>query len=209
MRPSIGLAVALAACSSPPAPVRNTDSLGAGSAAPVTWPVPAGWKSETIPFPLEFAPGISHRGVEELRFAPGMFDPASRGYWSYAFVWRTDDPATLAAPILAAELTIYFRGLIAAVDQTKHQVKNVDDIWVKVTGEGEGEQRFALAARLFDAFGDGREVVLDGWAERKPCGDGAVWVFVMWSAKSQVRGELDALGGAARCGQRAPAKSAP
>ena len=29
--------------------------------------MPAGWKSETIPFPIEFAPLLLHRGVEELR----------------------------------------------------------------------------------------------------------------------------------------------
>jgi hypothetical protein len=164
--------------------------------------VPAGWKSEVIPFPLDFAPGISHRGVEELRFAPGMFDPKAGGYWSYAFVWRTEDPATLAAPILAAELTIYFRGLIGAVDAEKKQVKSLDDIWVKVTGEGEGETRLKLEARLFDAFGDAREVTLGGWAQRKACTQGAVWVFVMSTETSKLRRELDALGEQAGCGQQ-------
>lgn len=93
---------------------------GAVSSAPQTaqtaqtarpWPVPAGFRSETIPFPLDFAPSLAHRGVEHLRFAPSFFDPAAPGYWSYAFVWRLDDPAALAPDALAAELTTYFRGL--------------------------------------------------------------------------------------------------
>src|SRR5262245_24178101 len=50
---------------SPPA-VRSTTGFD--------WPVPAGWKHETIPFPLGFAPGLPFHGVEELRFAPGFFD---------------------------------------------------------------------------------------------------------------------------------------
>src|SRR5512138_1452561 len=101
--------LALVACSGgsastpPPTPPKPT----------TPWTIPAGWKSETIPFPLEFAPAITHRGVEELRFPPGMFDPAAPGYWSYTFVWRTDDEALIAAPVLAAELTTYFRGLLA------------------------------------------------------------------------------------------------
>jgi hypothetical protein len=41
------------------------------------WPAPPGWKSETIPFPLDFAPDIPHRGVEEVRFEPRFFDPAA------------------------------------------------------------------------------------------------------------------------------------
>ena len=41
--------------------------------APPVWAVPVGWKAETIPFPLGFAPGLAYRGVEELRFPPGFF----------------------------------------------------------------------------------------------------------------------------------------
>jgi len=50
--------------------------------------VPAGWRSEVIPFPLDFAPAIHHGGLEDLRFPPGMFDPRSPDYWSYSA--RTD-----------------------------------------------------------------------------------------------------------------------
>ena len=207
------LLVLLAACGpTPPAVVPSPGSGSSIAATPLPgmWPTPAGWKHETIPFPLGFAPGIGHRGVEELRFAPGMFDPTSGGYWSYAFVWRTEDSATLAAPILQAELTIYFRGLLAAVDETKQQIKNPDNIWVKVTGAGEGETKLAIAAQVVDAFGDARQVALEGWAIRKPCGEGAVWVFVMSPARSKVRGELDALGEQVGCQQTLPPeKSAP
>lgn len=202
--------LALAACGPKQVvPVPSAGSSVAATPPPAAWPIPAGWKHETIPFPLGFAPGIGHRGVEELRFAPGMFDPSSGGYWSYAFVWRTEDSATLAAPILQAELTIYFRGLLAAVDETKKQIKNPDDIWVKVTGAGEGETKLAIAAQLVDAFGDGRLVALDGWAIRTPCGEGAVWVFVMSPATSKVRGALDALGAQAGCKQTLPPDKTP
>jgi hypothetical protein len=207
---SLLLAV-LGACGSKPATPVPASGSGSSIAAtpPATWPIPTGWKHETIPFPLGFAPGISHRGVEELRFAPGMFDPKSGGYWSYAFVWRTEDPATLAAPILQAELTIYFRGLLAAVDETKKQIKNPDDIWVKVTGAGEGETKLAIAAQLVDAFGDARKVELGGWAIRKPCGEGAVWVFVMAPETTTVRAPLDLLGDQAGCKQTLPPDTTP
>lgn len=207
------LLIALAACGprSAPAPTPGSNTVTAPAPAPevpATWPVLQGWKSETIPFPLDFAPGISHRGVEELRFAPGMFDPNSGGYWSYAFVWRTEDPATLAAPILQAELTIYFRGLLVAVDEKKKQIKNPDDIAVKVTGEGEGETKLTLAVTILDAFGDGRKVELTGWAQRKPCGEGAVWAFAMAPTTTTFRAKLDELGDQAGCKQAPPA-SAP
>jgi len=196
------LLLAVAACgSTPPPPVSNTDSSAPAAVSTATWPVPAGWKSEVIPFPLDFAPGISHRGVEELRFPPGMFDPMTPSYWSYAFVWRTEDAATLAAPILAAELTAYFRGLLASVDEKQHRIKNVEDITVSVTGAGEGEQKLTLSIHVIDAFKTGLPVELTGWARRLACGSGAVWVFVMAPAKSGIRAELDALAAQAGCTQ--------
>jgi hypothetical protein len=197
------LLLALVACSggSPPpaSPVKPDSPLP--NAAPTTWPVPAGWKSEIIPFPLSFAPGVAHRGVEELRFPPGMFKQGDPGYWSYAFVWRTEDVATIAAPILAAELTAYFRGLLASVDEKKQQIKSIEDIVVKVTGEGEGEKRFAITARVLDAFTTAQPVELTGWAQRFACPTGALWVFVFSPEASTLRGELDALAAKAACGQ--------
>lgn len=141
------------------------------------WPIPAGWRSETIPFPLEFAPALAHRGVEELRFAPGMFDPAAPGYWSYAFVWWLEDQAPQDAASLAAELTDYFRGLLTSVaaDRAEAAAKEgqpapaaldasalSSTVGATVSAEPDaaGWQRFSGAATVLDAFGDGRRVVL-------------------------------------------------
>jgi hypothetical protein len=159
--------------------------------------VPAGFRGETIPFPLDFAPGVVHRGVEELRFAPGFFDPAGPGYWSYAFVWRTDDPAVLDAAALGTELTAYFRGLIDAVDEAK-QIADRDAIVVTVTAAG---ARLTLAAHVFDAFKTKQPLDLAGWAERQACGAGALWSFVLAPGASALRPQLDALVAQARCDQ--------
>jgi hypothetical protein len=193
---------AIAACSGGAAPV----PAGPSSIAPPTgpaeaWTTPAGWKSETIPFPLEFAPALAHRGVEELRFAPGFFDPAATGYWSYTFVWRTDDAAALDAPALAGELTTYFRGLLAAVDAGK-RITAPETIVVHAEPDA-APGRFRLTAHVIDAFKTFAPVELAGWAERRACGDGAVWRFVLAPAGTTLRGELDTLAQAAACGQRA------
>lgn len=163
------------------------------------WRVPAEWKEEVIPFPLDFAPTLPHRGVEELRFAPGFFTPGTPGYWSYAFTWRTTDPAALDGTALAAELVLYFKGLITAVDEEKKQVADKDAIAATATPDGPG--RFAVTAHLFDAFGDGRAVDLVGWAKRTSCDGGALWVFALAPATSPLRAELDTLAGEAVCGQ--------
>ena len=79
------------------------------------WPVPEGWKHETIPFPLGFAPDLGLAGVEELRFMPGFLDPGSAGWWSYEFVWWLSEAPPLEAARLEPLLTAYFRGLAESV----------------------------------------------------------------------------------------------
>jgi len=84
-----------------------------------SWPMPEGWQHETIPFPLEFAPDLPYRGVEELRFAPGIFKPDQAGYWSYAFVWWLDGKPALGAAELNASLERYFAGRASASRRTR------------------------------------------------------------------------------------------
>ena len=185
-------------------------STPAQPAEPITrsappWEVPAGFRGETIPFPLEFAPGVVHRGNEELRFAPGFFDPAAAGYWSYAFVWRTDDAAALDAAGIGAELTAYFRGLIDAVDEAK-QITDRGAIAVTAVAAG---RRVTLTAHVFDAFKTKLPIDLVGWAERRACGTGALWSFVLAPAASALRPQLDALATGAACDQPVPPPPPP
>jgi hypothetical protein len=133
-------------------------------------------------------------------FAPGFFDPAAPGYWSYTFVWRTEDPAAMDAAALGAELTTYFRGLIDAVDEAK-QIANKDAIVAHATADG---ARMALTAHVVDAFKTKQPLDLVGWAERRACGTGALWRFVLAPAKSPLRPTLDALAADAACDQPVP-----
>ena len=160
---------------------------------------------QIIPFPLDFAPALAHTGAEELRFAPGFFDPAAAGYWSYAFVWRTHDAAAMDAAAVGAELTAYFRGLIAAVDEAK-QIADRDAIVVKAVAAG---PRIALTAHVFDAFKTKQPLDLVGWAERRACGTGALWSFVLAPAASALRPQLDALATGAACDQPVPPPPPP
>jgi hypothetical protein len=167
-------------------------------AKPAAWRVPDGWKSETIPFPLEFAPSIAHRGAEELRFPPGFLEPGKPGYWSYAFTWRTEDAALLDAGALAAELTAYFKGLVAAVDQ-KRRIDAAARESIAARAEPDGPGRWKLTAHVIDAFKTGAPIDLVGWAARTSCGSGALWTFVLARPDSPLRGELDSLARSAGC----------
>lgn len=98
-------------------------ALGAAARAEAPafrWPVPAGWRQETIPFPLGFAPELKYRGVEEIRFSPGFFDSGAEDYWTYALAWWLEGDPRLDRPTLEADLSRYFAGLCKAVGGQKY-----------------------------------------------------------------------------------------
>lgn len=194
--PLIGMVV-VAACAGSPQPPTPPSPL----ATATTWPVPDGWRAETIPFPLEFAPALAHRGLEELRFPAGFLDPGSPDYWSYAFVWRLDDDPPLDAATLSAELTAYFRGLIAAVDE-EHRITERDAIVARAVASTDAVG-FVLTAHVFDAFKTALPLDLEGTAARQACpGGGSLWTFVLTPDRANLP-RLTELAGQARCGQSA------
>jgi hypothetical protein len=194
---------AIAACGHGGAPAvvdaRSTDA--AVPDAPGAWVLPAGWRSEIIPFPLDFAPALPHHGVEELRFPPGSFTLGAANYWSYAWAWRLDDGADLDAAALGAELTAYYRGLLVAVD-SQHRITSPDQIVAEATVASTPGAGFVITAHIFDAFNQAQPVDLTGSARRVSCGAGSLWVFeVSPPASTAIRADLEALDGSVRCGQ--------
>jgi osmoprotectant transport system permease protein len=145
---------------------------GAADAPPAKgsfqWPVAEGWRKETMAFPLEFAKDLPFSGIEEIRFAPGMFKPDMDGYWSYAFVWWLDGRPTLGAAELEHSLTRYFAGLITEVAKDKgfaidparfsSSIRAVPSSPEKL---GHEFQAFAGTVDSYDAFATGKPIVLN------------------------------------------------
>jgi hypothetical protein len=84
---------------------------------PFVMPTPEGWRTETIPFPIGFAPTLPYKGLEELRFSPGMFKPGSEDFWTYAFVFWLEGEVPLTAERLNSDLKTYLEGLSRAVEE--------------------------------------------------------------------------------------------
>lgn len=72
------------------------------------------WNTELISFPIEFAPGIPYKGVEDIRFAPGWNDVTSEEYWTYCFLWSLQDNPKTDARIIENNLKTYYKGLIGS-----------------------------------------------------------------------------------------------
>jgi len=76
-----------------------------------TFPKPPQWGSEKFNFPIDFAPKIPFKGVEELRFAPGWSNNKSSEYWAYAFVWFIEGKPILNKDMLNSYMIQYYNGL--------------------------------------------------------------------------------------------------
>ena len=79
--------------------------------APYTLDVPKGWDVERFLIPIGFAPSISYKGVEDIRFTPGWANKETAEYWSYAFLWYLDDTPKFDSKIIESNLIAYYTGL--------------------------------------------------------------------------------------------------
>jgi hypothetical protein len=113
--------------SAPPSPSPQVKTMPTGF--PFTWNTSEEWRRETIPFPLDFAPSLKYKGVEEIRFAPGFGKPDKRDYFTYAFVWVIEADEVPSAEQLAQDLEVYFDGLMTEVGRSK------DKSWPAVTSK--------------------------------------------------------------------------
>lgn len=82
--------------------------------APYILPAPEGWGIERFPIPISFAPQILHKGVEDIRFAPGWAKVTSEEYWSYAFLWYLEGDVYADAGMIGSDLKMYYTGLIGS-----------------------------------------------------------------------------------------------
>jgi len=81
--------------------------------APYTLPIPKDWAIERFPIPITFAPQISYKGVEDIRFTPGWGKVKSDEYWSYAFLWYLEGEIKIDPQIIDSNLKAYYTGLIS------------------------------------------------------------------------------------------------
>jgi len=139
---------------------------------PFYLPTPEGWRTETLPFPLEFAPELEYEGLEELRFSPGMFQEGSVDFWSYAFVWWVPEGTRLEIERLQTDLEHYFRGLTTAVAETREFDPGapVFDVQLEPTESSTPDHpQWAGTAATYDVFVTRKPIRLNVRIDIVPC----------------------------------------
>jgi hypothetical protein len=163
-----------------------------GSTTGPAWPVPNGWRTETIPFPIEFAPTLPYRGFEEVRFHPDFFLPAERGWWTYAVAWACsmDEPAP-RSEVLEADLTTYWDGLATAVAGAELARTHPCRVRLKPVTEarraGHAVEQRTGEARVLDPFGSAGPVRLQLEIERWVCPDAGRTMVLALASPRNVR----------------------
>ena len=124
---------------------------------------PADWRLERIPMPPGFAPSIRLRGMEEIRFAPGMFDPRSPTYFTCIISILADDEPVIDAKALQEFLEKYYQGLSVAVGKHKHLQPDLAQMKATIR-EGPptpvATESYGADMVFFDSFSDGRKITL-------------------------------------------------
>jgi len=122
---------------------------------------PDTWRSEIIPFPIDFAPEIKYTGVEELRFAPGMFNNTSETHFTYVFIWWLDGQPKIHAQNLSSNLELYFKGLCSSINEDKntdyrpeHIQANLSESTRTIISDRTDHRFFHGTAQTYDAFTD-------------------------------------------------------
>lgn len=125
---------------------------------------PASWEFERFELPPAFAPQITYKGVEEIRFAPGMFNKDSANYFSYVFVAQIDKITRISTPEIKNYLTWYFRGLCSSTAKERKMVIDSTKIsaTVKMKSILPGETiAYEATIMVFGVFADGAPVKLN------------------------------------------------
>src|SRR5687768_12110970 len=93
---------------------------------------PANWEFERFSLPPEFALGITYKGAEELRFAPGMFHKDSANYFTYVFVVQLNNVWSISQSEIQDYLLNYYRGLCRVTAKDRKLVIDTTQITVAI-----------------------------------------------------------------------------
>ena len=119
---------------------------------------PANWEFERFPLPPAFAQGITYKGAEELRFAPGMFNKDSANYFTYVFVVQLDNVTAISQTDVHDYLLKYYKGLCSVTAKDRKLVIDTTQITVAVEKKknmAAHEAIYNASMNIFGVFTDG------------------------------------------------------
>lgn len=159
-------------CAAANAQQTNDEFDGHTWQAPYTLPTPTDWGVERFLVPPSFAPSITYKGVEDIRFAPGWAKQGSAGYWSYAFLWYLEGKPVITEATLEKDLKAYYTGLIEAnSNRTPVAARQSISVTTKVKVDPSGTQPAFTGTITMMDYMTGKPITLQGRVRVKSCNE--------------------------------------
>jgi hypothetical protein len=175
---------------------------------------PYDWRFESMTLPPRFAPNVRLSGVEEIRFAPGVFDAKSPNYFTYIMALTVNGTEKVDDIVIKDFLEKYYRGLLPGVGKPKGISVLPSQITAKIAPiklEGENKNdnkeksRYQGRVSLIDTFTDGRDTKVNVEADvlQKPFSDKTYIILLLspqaldsgvWSNLRAIRDKIDIKG---------------
>lgn len=114
------------------------------------------WGGERLILPTGFAPDLSLRGIEEIRFAPGMFEPDQEDFFSYSLVFYLPKQKPLIQNQIHTELLKYYRGLASAVGKDRIPKIDTDKFTLVLTKVKGKEGQYTAVLDWVEPFRTGK-----------------------------------------------------
>jgi len=125
---------------------------------------PSAWEFERFSLPPPFSSNFPYKGVEELRFSPGMFKKDSSDYFSYAFVAQLENTSSITESEVKNYLLTYFKGLCASTAKQRNLSIDTSQINVSIEKKNKIPDNSVIYNTVLDVFGvftDGAPVTLN------------------------------------------------
>lgn len=129
---------------------------------------PSMWEFERFTLPPSFSSNFPYKGVEELRFSPGMFKKDAPDYFSYAFVAQLDNTSSITQQEVKNYLLTYFKGLCASTAMQRNLSIDTSQVNVSIEKKNnttDGAIIYNAVLNVFGVFADGAPVTLNAEIE--------------------------------------------
>lgn len=123
------------------------------------------WRPETLALPPAWGPTLPP-GIDELRFAPGMFDAEADDFFSYVFVLSWTEKGPAQPDEIRKLLQDYYAGLLSLVGKEKGISLKPEQITVRMTPNPRDRPAtdptfgYIVEADIIDAFVTGKPLQL-------------------------------------------------
>jgi len=127
------------------------------------------WDKELFQIPINFAPDIPLKGIEDARFPLGWAKKDSITFWSYAFAWNVDHSEPLSAEELESNLIMYFDGLMNMEKRAKESKVDMTTASIKKAEVSKGILNYKGQVNTFDGFHEKIPITFNVMAEQYYC----------------------------------------